>query len=262
MRRAAAAAERGVQPRLAQRVEVCPAERGRGVDDRLGRDGARDPAGGALPGRRHRDEPVSAGADRRDGEVQSPDRPRHHGLGRSPLHDGPCLRQHGGHRAGRARHVVRQGEVARPVRQAGRGARAVPELEPLDLPRGPADAELDGHDNRADRHHLDDRRLLVRHRADLRARFPASREEPRRRACADVRQRDVRADRQGPRPLLRCAQGGDRQARLAARDPRRAGGGRARVQDVARDRLRVACPPSGRLPALHRQRREQDDQPP
>ena len=153
--------------------------RARRVVGRLGRDGARHPAGRALPRRRDRDEPVPAAGDRRDGEVQPSHRPRHHGLGRPALHPGHPVRQPGGHRPGRPAHVVRQGEVARPVRQAGRGARSVPELEPLDLSRRAADAQLHGDDDRADRHDLDDRRLLVRHRADLRAGLPAPRQATR-----------------------------------------------------------------------------------
>ena len=59
------------------------------------------------------------------------------------------------------------------VCQAGRGTRAVPELEPVDLRARPAHAQLHRDDHRADGHDLDDRRLLVRDRARLRPGFRA-----------------------------------------------------------------------------------------
>ena len=58
------------------------------------------------------------------------------------------------------------GTTSRPAR---RGARPLPELAPLDLPQRPAPAQLHRHHHRAHRHHLDDRRLLLGHRAHLRA---------------------------------------------------------------------------------------------
>ncbi len=79
-------------------------DRGRRVVDRLGGDGAGRPAGRPLPGRRDRDEPVSAAADRRDGEVQPPHRAGDHGLGRPAVHAGHPVRQPGGHRPGRPPH--------------------------------------------------------------------------------------------------------------------------------------------------------------
>src|SRR5213078_4116770 len=50
-------------------------------------------------------------------------------------------------------------------------------------------------------------------------------------------------------------------ARHAPRHSRRAGVGAARLQDRARDSGRVARPSSGRVPAVDRQRRVEDDQP-
>ena len=76
--------------------------------------------------------------------------------------------------------------------------------------------------------------------------------EPGRRARADLRQRDVRAPGQAAGLLLRRPDGRRSSRRgIAARHPRRAARRRTRgLQDLARDRLRVARAPSGRLPAV------------
>src|SRR5499427_7266423 len=84
------------------------------------------------------------------------------------------VRQSGGDRPRRPDHVVREREVARPVREARGRARTVPELVQVHLQRCAPDAELDRHDDRAYGNDLDDRGVLVGHRADLRARVPAS----------------------------------------------------------------------------------------
>ena len=161
--------ERGVQPRLDQRRRSSRAGSADGrVGGRLGRARAGGAAVGPVPRRRHRGEPVSAAGDRRHREGQPPDRPRRHGLGRPPLPDGYPVRQPGGARPRRPAHGVHQREGARPVGEARRGARAVPELAAVHLQARAAAAELDGHDHRAHRHDLDDRRVLVRRRAGLR----------------------------------------------------------------------------------------------
>jgi len=76
--------------------------------------------------------------------------------------------------------VLRQGEVARPVGQAGRGTRAVPELGAVHLQGRAADAELHRHHDRAHRHDLDDRRVLVGRRTHLRPGLRASSQAVRR----------------------------------------------------------------------------------
>ena len=69
-------------------ADVRQAAERRGVGDRLDGARARRTAVGQIPRRRHRGQPVSSSGDRRDREGQPPDRPRRHGLGRSPLPDG------------------------------------------------------------------------------------------------------------------------------------------------------------------------------
>ena len=59
---------------------------------------------------------------------------------------------------GRPAHGVHQREGARPVGEARRGARAVPELAAVHLQARAAAPELDGHDHRPHRDDLDDRR--------------------------------------------------------------------------------------------------------
>ncbi len=209
MRRAAAPPERGVQPRLHQRRDVrSPAGR-RGVGRRL--DGAR--AGGApvgpIPRRRHRGEPVPPAGDRRDGEGEPPHRPRRHGLGGSPVPDGHPVRQPAGPRPRRPAHGLHQREGARPVGEARRGARAVPELGAVHLQaRSPA-PELDGHDHRPHGNDLDDRRVLLRRRAGLRGGLHPQGGRPR----PALHEPDLRRGGQGARLLLRRAHGRGRQAR-------------------------------------------------
>src|SRR5439155_1729808 len=84
VRGATSLTERSLQLGLAQRLQVRPPRRGRGVDDRLGRDGAGCAARRALPRRRDRDKPVPAAGHRRHGEAEPPHRPGPHALGSYP----------------------------------------------------------------------------------------------------------------------------------------------------------------------------------
>ena len=210
-----------VQPRIHQRRPIRAADgRGRGGPG-LERAGAGRAARGALPGRRHRGEPLPAAADRCDREGQPAHRPRRHGVGGPPLHARDPLRQPGGAGSGGAPHGLREGEGARSVRAAGRGAGAVPELEPLDLPPRPPAAQLHGDDHRPDRHHLDDRGVLLGDRAGLRAGFRAPGQGVRRGARAHLCERGLRATGEGAGLPLRGAHGRGRAARVGAARRRR-----------------------------------------
>ena len=130
------------------------------------------------------------------------------------------LRRGGGaRREGHGLHR-RRGQVGVP--QAGRGARRVPELRGLGLrhARGRPDPQRDGHHDRADRHALDHRELLVRRRAAVRRELRAHRhgQRPARRG-----QPAVRGDRRQARLLQPRAHGADRRSRLGARDRRGSG---------------------------------------
>ena len=143
MRRAEPAALGRVQSRLDQRrplrARLPPADAADIDWDELG---ARGATGGALSRRRDRGQPVSAAADRRDGEGQPPHRPRASWAG--PI----CcsllsipVRQRGGARAGGPPHGASSRQQGHDQsRAAGRGARPVPELPAVDLPRRPAAA--------------------------------------------------------------------------------------------------------------------------
>ena len=131
VRRAAAAAVRGVQPGVDRRRQA--RRRRRGFDwARLGeRVGARR----ALPRRRHRRQPLSAAADRGDHARQPQDRPRRHGLRRRAHPPGHRLRL-GARRsrvAERARRASSRSERAGGVGGAGARARAVRQLAGLAL---------------------------------------------------------------------------------------------------------------------------------
>ena len=176
---------------------------------------------------------------------------------------GHPVRQPGGGRARRPAHGVRQGEVARPVapsspRSAGRSrtgtSRSTANGRPMRNSTVTTIAPT-GHD-------LDDRRLLVGRRADLRAGLRASREAVGRRARADVRQRDVRADRARAGLLLATRSWQEIAKRGTLHGipgvPERAPSVFKTSHEIA---LRVARPAPGRVPALHRQRRLEDHQP-
>ena len=135
---------------------------------------------------------------------------------------GHSLRQPGGARTGRAAHGVPAGEGPRPVGAPGRGARPVPQLGPVDLSRRAPAAKLHGHDDRAHRHHLDARRLLLRHRAGLRPGLRASGQERSRGTRAHVRERGVRTTLEGSRPLFGGLDGRSGPSGLASGNPRSA----------------------------------------
>ena len=163
--------------------------------------------------------------DRRDGEGQPSHRPGHHGLGRPPVRSWaspttarrPSIWPTGSCSSSRRRRTT---SAASWPRSAGRSRTGTTRSIAT-----AADAQLHGDDHRADRHDLDDRRLLVGHRADLRAGLRAPGQEPGRRAGADLRQRDVRAPGQAAGLLLGRPDGRDRHARHAARHPGLARGG-------------------------------------
>ena len=121
------------------------------------------------------------------------------------------------------------------------------------------------HDRRADRHDLDHRRLLVRHRAGVRPRLhPPALPRRRRRVeaharCAKPTATSSHAAKDGgfysEELMDHVATGGSLDgARRGARV------GEAPLRHRPRDHARVARPHAGRLPAPHRQRRLQDDQ--
>ena len=93
----------------------------------------RHPALRALPGRRHRHEPLPHAGDRGEDEAHAQDRPRRHGLGRPPLPAGHPLRLGGGPEPRRAPDDLHPGARRPRLRGAGPRARRLPRLGGLHL---------------------------------------------------------------------------------------------------------------------------------
>ncbi len=150
-------------------------------------------------------------------------------------------------------HGLHQRRGSRRISEARGRARVVPELRGVDLrhARRRSDPQRDGHHDRAHRHALDHRQLLVRRRAALRG---VVRPDGHGQRSPHRGQSGVRGRRRQAGLLQSGAHGAHRRSRLGRRNRRGPGRGAAGLPHGSRHQSRMAHPHAGGVPEVDRQR--------